>query len=50
MYGLLIAVASLVAKHRFQGAQASVVVALGLSFFKACGIFPDKGSNPRPLH
>ena len=30
--------ASLVAKHRFQGTQASLVVALGVSFFKTCGI------------
>ena len=32
--GLLIAVASLVAEHRFSGMQALVVVTLGLS---ACG-------------
>ena len=32
--GPLIAVASLVAEHGFQGSQASVVVALGL---KSCG-------------
>ena len=29
---------------------ASVVVAHGLSCSTACGIFPDQGSNPRPLH
>ena len=28
----------------------SVVVAHGLSCSAACGIFPDQGSNPRPLH
>ena len=28
----------------------SVVVAHGLSFPKASGIFLDQGSNPRPLH
>ena len=32
------------------GAQASVVVAHGLSCSTACGIFPDQGSNPCPLH
>ena len=32
------------------GAQASVVVAHGLSCSVACGIFPDQGSNPCPLH
>ena len=28
----------------------SVVVAHGPSCFTACGIFPDQGSNPCPLH
>ena len=28
----------------------SVVVAHGLSCSAACGIFPDQGSNPCPLH
>ena len=28
----------------------SVVVAHGLSCYAACGIFPDQGSNPCPLH
>ena len=32
------------------GAQASAVEAHGLSCFKARGIFPDHGLNPRPLH
>ena len=35
LVGLLIAVASLVAEHRFRGAQASVAVAHGLS---SCGL------------
>ena len=30
--------------------QASVVVVHGLSCLGACGIFPDQGSNPSPLH
>ena len=29
---------------------SSVVVAHGLSCSAACGIFPDQGSNPCPLH
>ena len=29
---------------------SSVVVAHGLSCSAACGIFPDQGSNPVPLH
>ena len=32
------------------GTRASVVVAHGLSCSEACGIFPDQGSNPCPLH
>ena len=32
------------------GAQASVVVAHGLSCSTACGIVPDQGLNPCPLH
>ena len=32
------------------GAQTSVVVAHRLSCSVACGIFPDQGSNPCPLH
>ena len=46
--GLLIVVAFLVAWAL--GAQASVVVAHGLSCSAACGTFPDQGSNPCPLH
>ena len=57
--GLLNVVASLVAEY---GAWASVVVAHGLqstgsvvvaprlSCSAACGILPDQGSNPCPLH
>ena len=30
--------------------SGSVIVAHGLSCSTACGIFPDQGSNPRPLH
>ena len=36
-------------EHRLQSA-GSVVVAHGLSCSAACGIFPDQGSNPCPLH
>ena len=32
------------------GTRASVVVAHRLSCSAACGIFPDQGSNPCPLH
>ena len=35
---------------RALGAQASVVVAHGLSCSAVRGIFPDQGSNPCPLH
>ena len=35
---------------RALGAQASVGVACGPSCSAACGIFPDQGSNPCPLH
>ena len=35
---------------RAVGARASVVVAHGLSCSAACGIFPEQGSNPCPLH
>ena len=47
--GFLIAMASLVAKHRLLGAQASAVAAHRLSCSMAWGLFPDQGSNPRPL-
>ena len=42
-------VASLVAEHGLEG-TGTAVVARGLSFSKACGIFPDQGSNLRLLH
>ena len=35
---------------RALGVWASVVVAHGLIFSMACGIFPDQVSNPCPLH
>ena len=47
----------LVAEHKLQvcGLQqlqhsGSVLVVHGLSCSAACGIFPDQGLNPRPLH
>ena len=40
---------SVVVAHGLQSA-GSVVVAHGLSCSAACGIFPDQGSNPCPLH
>ena len=42
-------VCSAVVDHRLQS-TGSVVVAHGLSCSAACGIFPDQGSNPCPLH
>ena len=55
--GPLIALASLVAEPRIQGRRlqelwpvGSVVTALRLSCPTACGIFPEQGSNPCPLH
>ena len=42
-------VGSVVVVRRLQSA-GSVVVAHGLSCSPACGIFPDQGSNPCPLH
>ena len=45
--GPLTIAASLVAEHRRAG---SVVVTHGPSCSAACGIFPDQGSNPCPLH
>ena len=43
MYGLLIAWLLLLLN------TGSVLVALRLSWSAACGIFPEQGSNPRPL-
>ena len=40
---------SVVVAHGLQS-TGSVVVAYGLSCSAACGIFPDQGSNPCPLH
>ena len=37
-------------RARALGTRASVVVVHGLSCSTACGIFPDQGSNPCPLH
>ena len=42
-------VGSVVVAHRLQSI-GSVIVAHGLSCSVACGIFPDQGSNPCPLH
>ena len=47
--GLFLAMASLVAAHGLQNV-GSVVVAHGLSHSVTCGIFPDQGLNPCPLH
>ena len=41
--------ASLVAEHRLQTCRLSSV-AHGPSCSAACGILPDQGSNPCPLH
>ena len=41
--------ASIVVAHRLQSA-GPVAVAHGTSCSAACEIFPDQGSNPRPLH
>ena len=49
VHELLIAVASLVAEHGLLRA-GSVVVACGFSCPVTCGIFPDQGSKPCPLH
>ena len=48
--GLLIVVVSLVAEHRLQCMQASVVMAHGLSRSVACGIFLAQGLNLCLLH
>ena len=49
VHGLLIVVTSLTVEHRLLSA-GSVVEVLRLHCPVACGIFPDKGSNPCPLH
>ena len=43
--GLLTAVASLGAEHRFYGTWTSVVVVHRISYPMARGILPDQGSN-----
>ena len=50
VHGLLIAVPSLGVERGLQGARASVLVAHRLSCPTACGIFPDQGSHPCPVH
>ena len=47
---LLNAAASFVAEHRSRALGLSVVVMHRLSCSVACGVFPDQGSNPLPLH
>ena len=47
--GPLIIAASLVAEHRLQTRRLSSCGS-GPSCSAACGIFPDRGSNPCPLH
>ena len=47
--GPLTIAASLVVEHRLQMRRLSSV-AHGPSCSVACGIFPDQGSNPCPLH
>ena len=49
MHGPLTITASLVGSTGSRRA-GSVVVAHGPSCSAVCGIFPDQGSNPRPLH
>ena len=48
--GLFIAEASLAAEPRALGAQASVVVVLGLCCSVAYGIFAEQGTNRCPSH
>ena len=50
LHRLLIVVPSLVAEHRLCTQSSSVVVAHELSCSAPCGIFPDQGLNPCPLH
>ena len=49
VHGPLTIAASLVVGHRLQ-TRSSVAVAHGPSCSMACGILPDQGSNPCPLH
>ena len=48
--GPLTIAASLVAESTGSRRAGSVIVAHGPSCSVACGIFPDQGSNPCPLH
>ena len=49
--GPLTVVASLVVEHRFQPHRLSSCGSRAWpSCSAACGIFPDQGSNPCPLH
>ena len=48
--GPLTVVASLVVEHRLQTRRLSKLWLTGLVGSAACGIFPDQGSNPCPLH
>ena len=48
--GPLTTVASLLLRSTGSRRAGSVVVAHGPNFSAACGILPDQGSNPRPLH
>ena len=50
MSGFLIVGNFLVGEPRLPGPWALVVVVHGFSCTAACGIFPDEGSNPCPLH
>ena len=47
-YWLLIDMSSLV-ENKALGVQASVVVVHGLTCPPACGIFPERGLNPRTM-
>ena len=49
VHGPLTIAASPAAEHRLRR-EGSVIVAHGPSRSAACGIFPDQGSNPCPLH
>ena len=49
VHGPLTIAASLVAEHRLQTRRLSNC-GHGPSCSAACGIFPDQGSNPCPLH
>ena len=50
VHGLFIAVVSLADGARVLRCVCSIVVAYALSCPTACGIFPDQGLNPFPLH